>query len=82
MVEGGVNTNICRFVYFVAIKEILVSNDYLYPPLPSPPNTDSSINIRELNSCLVADVCCCYTSLSAPGGERSRQGWGLTQRFS
>lgn len=45
-------------------------------PPPLPPSSDCRINIRRLNSCLVADVSCCYTSLSlAPGGERSKQGY-------
>lgn len=36
--------------------------------LPPPAIAGRIINIREFNSCLVADVCCCCTLLSAPGG--------------
>lgn len=50
--------------------------------LPPPSIAYRIINIRELNSCLVADVCCCCTLLSAPGGERSTQGCRVKQRFS
>lgn len=50
--------------------------------LPPSSIADRIINIRELNSCLVADVCWFGTFLSAPGGERSTHGCRVRQRFS
>lgn len=70
------------------VSNILISLffcDWILQSLPfcHPPSTaDRIINIRELNSCLAADVCCCCTLLSAPGGERSAQGCRVKPRFS
>lgn len=75
--------NICWFALFVAFADNLTWEWLTFSHPPHPPSTvDRIINIRELNSCLVADVCCCCTFLSAPGGERSTQGCRVKQRFS
>lgn len=74
-------SNICWFALIVAFAELLFNLGVINIQ-PPPSTVDRIINIRELNSCLVADVCCCCTFLSAPGGERSTQGCRVKRRFS
>lgn len=68
--------------YLLHLQNFSLTWEWLTFSHPPPSTVDRIINIRELNSCLVADVCCCCTFLSAPGGERSTQGCRVKQRFS
>lgn len=68
--------------YFLHLQNFYLIWEWFTFSHPPPSTVDRIINIRELNSCLVADVCCCCTFLSAPGGERSTQGCRVKQRFS